>query len=234
MKICIVGANGRMGQAIIQIAQMQNIIIHSAVIRENTQYHGVALTQNNTKISNHIEKGADVILDFSNHQSTLNNIKSAVQYNIPILIGTTGSHTASDYKAYQNIIPILWAPNTSISWSIIQSSIEKINKIRNLAVSIGEVHHKNKADNPSGTTKQLHDKIQADQIWSLRAGDNMSMHQFLGLNNQEMIRFEHQVFNRKIYANDALKVCEWLVNQNPGLFTMQAFINNLSEITSLN
>ncbi len=223
MKISVIGGNGRMGQAIIHSAQNQNITLHSVIIKKSSQYIGEKIVD--TLISNDIKdiKGSDVILDFSDHISGKNNVEIAALYNIPILIGTTGDHQLSDYK--DSGATIIWAPNTSISWNIIREAIEKVCENVQLSSTLGEVHHKNKIDNPSGTTKQLDSQINADQIWSLRAGDKMSMHQFMGLNSQEMIRFEHQVFDRQLYANDALVVAKWLRDKS-GLFTMKDFLQS--------
>ncbi|WP_172618965.1 4-hydroxy-tetrahydrodipicolinate reductase [Candidatus Cytomitobacter indipagum] len=224
MKLCIIGANGRMGQAIIESAQQQNINIHSVVVKECTDYVGHKLSKE-VKILHKVEDGADIIIDFSNSQASKSNVEYANKYQIPILIGTTEGHKKSDYNKFN--IPIMWAPNTSITWNIMENAIEKISLASKLAIQIGEVHHKNKKDDPSGTTKQLDDKINADKVWSLRVGKNMSMHQFMGINDLEIARLEHQVLDRQLYAHDALVICKWLIMQKNQLFIMQDFINEI-------
>ncbi len=219
IKIAIIGGNGRMGKAIIAQAEaMPNTLIHKIILKNKDLSSDMFSTDINEI------NGSDVVLDFSNAISTKNNIKYALKHSIPMVIGTTGDHDAEDYKNVN--IPILWAPNTSISWNIMRNAIEKISLYSDLSTSLGEIHHINKKDNPSGTTKQLNNKINATQIWSLRSGDKMSMHQFMGVNDKEMVKIEHQVFDRQLYARDALTISAWLVNKSSNIYTMDDFLND--------
>ena len=225
IKICIIGAAGKMGQAILKATHDMNLSVDCLVVKSQSQttlFHGYE-----GKIYNEIQDTSDVILDFSNYQSSIHNVTKAAEYGIPIIIGTTGEHTKQDYAEYASQTPILWSPNNSISWNIINQAIKKLCKFNDFTNVLGEIHHKNKKDNPSGTTNELNENINASQIWSLRVGSKMSMHQFLGANEEEIARLEHQVLNRHVYAKDALKAALWLKTKPPGLYDMSDFINNL-------
>ncbi|USO00868.1 MAG: hypothetical protein H6845_00885 [Alphaproteobacteria bacterium] len=224
-RICIVGAKGRMGQAILQTANDLKIEIDCLVIREGSDFDEKLFLEYEDKVSYEISPTSDVILDFSTYEASKENVKMAYEYRIPILIGTTGKHTQHDYALYAQEIPILWAPNTSLAWNIIYQAVAKINDISDFQFKLGEIHQKKKKDKPSGTLKDLNTILNTSQVWSLRAGDHMSLHQVLGVNQKEVIRFEHQVLDRSVFADDAIKEALWLTKQQPGLYSVTDFIS---------
>ena len=48
-------------------------------------------------------------------------------------------------------------------------------------------------------------------------------YKFAMYNNDEQI-ITHNAFDRKIFAKGAIKAIEWIVNQKPGLYSMQEII----------
>ena len=46
-------------------------------------------------------------------------------------------------------------------------------------------------------------------------------HDVMFISDSEVITISHHAFSRNIFANGAIKACEWVINQSPGLYSMQ-------------
>ena len=134
----------------------------------------VSLLENdkNFQVSNSI-KTANLIIDFSRPESTINILKTAVELNIPIIIGTTGfnKNELNKIKKASDHIPILLSYNLS-------TGIHKLKKILINFLSdnndlfdckIIDIHHKNKIDSPSGTAIEIKKIIDITAIIKLKA-----------------------------------------------------------------
>ena len=138
----------------------------------------------------------------------------------------------SSLKKYSEDLPILIAPNLSLGVNLLKKSLlllknnGSINKIE-----ITETHHKEKKDSPSGTAKDLAEFIDKNLhlkaktvVKSIRDESSVGTHEVkISLDNDELI-ITHNAFDRKIFAKGAIKAIEWIVNQKPGLYSMQEII----------
>ena len=113
-----------------------------------------------------------------------------------------------------------------------------------------EVHHKHKVDYPSGTAlmlgkgiadgrnKNLYSLIgkkylnkksfpYANKINfnSIRRGDVVGEHEVRFSSGKELIRLNHESFDRALYSEGALTAAKWLMNKKPGLYTMRNLLN---------
>ena len=90
---------------------------------------------------------------------------------------------------------------------------------------------KKKKDSPSGTAKDLAEFIDKNLhlkaktvVKSIRDESSVGTHEVkISLDNDELI-ITHNAFDRKIFAKGAIKAIEWIVNQKPGLYSMQEII----------
>ena len=57
-------------------------------------------------------------------------------------------------------------------------------------------------------------------------GHNIKMWSFAEDENEE-IKIMHSVKNRNVFAVRALEICEWLIKQKAGYYTMEDYINGL-------
>ena len=97
--IALIGARGRMGQAITNAAKESGSTIVAAIDSGDDMAAGIAQ--------------ADVIIDFSSHHITSEVIRLAQTADKPLVIGTTG-HAADDKKlllAQAAQIPTVWSGN---------------------------------------------------------------------------------------------------------------------------
>ncbi len=177
MKVCVMGAAGRMGKEIIKaINNFNNIKLSAAVEVPNSPVINsdsgeiAGIGKNNILISDSPEKvisKVDVVIDFTSPESTLNNLDICEKNNKGIVIGTTGLDDAgkSIIKDKSKKIPIVFSPNMSVGVNLLFKLVEITSKILNSGydVEIIEAHHRFKKDAPSGTAKKL-EEIAAKEL----------------------------------------------------------------------
>ena len=161
VKISIAGALGRMGKILIKrINDNKNLKLCSLTDVDTSR------SLQNIKIQkNSIEafSNADVIIDFSKPQGSMNVIDLATKLKKNIVIGTTGFTEKQNKIIIKSSkkIAIFKAGNMSLGVNILQY-ISKIiaKKIPdNYKISITDNHHKRKIDYPSGTALMLAEAV---------------------------------------------------------------------------
>ncbi|MEI6187227.1 MAG: 4-hydroxy-tetrahydrodipicolinate reductase [Alphaproteobacteria bacterium] len=206
----------------------------------------VIVTNNIKELCNNSE----VIIDFSSPELTLKVAELAAKNKIPVVSGTTGfSNKENDkLKNYAKLIPIVHTGNMSIGVNLMETLVAQVAKSlgEDFDVEIIEKHHKNKVDAPSGTALMLAKSITDARnisfkdniicsreghvgvrpankigISSVRGGNITGEHDVMFISDSEVITISHHAFSRNIFANGAIKACEWVINQSPGLYSMQ-------------
>ncbi|MDR0373016.1 MAG: 4-hydroxy-tetrahydrodipicolinate reductase [Nitrososphaerota archaeon] len=170
LKLCVAGATGRMGQAIIAEATTKGHQITGATEAPNNPAVGKSLRDfgfnSDIKISADIKKAmgdADVFISFTTPAADLINIPIATSFGKRIILGTTG-FTAEQNKqiiaTMSDKVPAVFSPNYSIGVNILFKLAEQLNAFpQNYDFSINEIHHIDKKDAPSGTAKKLSEII---------------------------------------------------------------------------
>ena len=120
----------------------------------------------------------------------------------------------------------------------------------NFQSKIYEAHHKFKKDHPSGTAMMLGEGIatgrnknlykiigkkylnknkfpygQKLNFNSIRKGKTIGEHEVLFSSGKEIIRLNHEAFDRALYSEGALTAAKWLINKKPGLYSMRDLMN---------
>ena len=173
----------------------------------------------------------DLIIDFSSSAGSMIALETALEKGIPILIGTTGfnAQQKNDITQASRKIPVLLASNTSSGIAILKNLISHTTNIikEDFSLNISEIHHAEKKDAPSGTAIDLEETIKEIypkkevSIKSIREGLNPGEHK-VSLNlGDEIIELTHKALDRKIFAKGSVIGAKWLVNRQPGLYTMQ-------------
>ena len=115
---------------------------------------------------------------------------------------------------------------------------------------IFEVHHKYKKDYPSGTALMLGKGIAIGKnknfynlqgkkylnknsfpyskkinFNSIRKGKIIGEHEVLFSSGKEIIKLNHEAFDRALYSEGALSAANWLKNKKSGLYSMRDLIN---------
>src|SRR6266480_4616019 len=147
-RIALVGAAGRMGQAIISVAESEGVEV-------------VSRTDLGDKIA---RADADVLLDFSHPDASRSICDAAIKSKVPLVIGTTG-HSANqrdEIAAAAKQIAVVFASNFSVGVNALFALTERAAKVLGdeFDLEIVETHHRMKKDAPSGTAKTLAGMLQ--------------------------------------------------------------------------
>lgn len=149
INILVNGCNGKMGKEVISLLlnNPQFSLIGGLARRKNDENTFKTFTS-----YKEISPIPDVIIDFSNPISTLNLLKYATFYHIPLVIATTGfnyEETLIISKASKKI-PIFKSANMSFSINVMAKVVSRLSKIfEGSDIEIVETHHNNKIDAPS-------------------------------------------------------------------------------------
>ena len=195
-------------------------------------------------------KKIDVIVDFTVPKCTLDILKIASKLKKRVVIGTTGFSQKEEkiIKKYSKKIPILKAGNMSLGVNLLMYLTEITS--RSLGDSylskVFEVHHRHKKDYPSGTAlmlgkgiangknKKLYDLMgkkflnkksfsygKKINFNSIRKGEIIGEHEVTFSSGKEIIKLNHEAFDRALYSDGALTAAKWLMNKKPGLYSMR-------------
>ncbi len=164
LKVCLVGASGRMGAEIIQaITEDRYSELCGATEREDSLHVGDEIYgAGGVRISSNLVETAaacDVIIDYSGAAGTEANIHNYEKAGKPVVIGSTGL-SAADIDALKKLskkIPVIQDTNMSVGVNVMNKIVELAAKIMDDSydIEIFEAHHKFKKDAPSGTALTL-------------------------------------------------------------------------------
>jgi 4-hydroxy-tetrahydrodipicolinate reductase len=219
MRVLLIGAAGRMGKTIVDLAKNDPDIDIAA----------------QCDLGDAIEPGmrnCDVAIDFSQAAAIDEICRAASEHRKPLVIGTTG-HSQAERQLIGNAahsLPIVFASNFSVGVNVLFALTCNAAKILGLEFSsrIVERHHTMKKDAPSGTAKTLAEILREarkadDQvpIQSIREGDVVGDHTVTFSGPGECLELTHRASSREIFARGALRAAQWVVGKPPGLYTMR-------------
>lgn len=158
IKIGVLGAGGRMGQAIIaEVQAAPDCWLAGGVERPGHPSCGSVIGDGLVVCANAapVAHKADVLIDFTSPDALAENLRAAMDGNAAILVGTTGlgpEHQAA-LDAAAKSIPVLQAANTSLGVSLLAELVEQAARALDSGfdIEILELHHRHKVDAPSGT-----------------------------------------------------------------------------------
>lgn len=243
IKIAIVGCTGKLGSAIMKnVLKNKDVNLCYAIARKGNQFVGRSVSEliggkNELLIIDDIETAVDcdVYIDCTNAETFMSS--SYLKYEKmqkPLIIATTAFTTEDieKIKLLSNNIPIFMSGNFSIALHDFIDTIKfyarKISS--DTDVQIVEYHHNQKKDAPSGTALMIkkalldaNNTIDRDKvtICSIRGGNIFGEHEVIFANcKDEVVTYRHQVSSREPFADGALEISKWIINQTNGLYNM--------------
>ena len=60
---------------------------------------------------------------------------------------------------------------------------------------------------------------------SIRRGEIIGEHEVTFSSGKEIIKLNHEAFDRALYSDGALTAAKWLINKKPGLYSMRDLLN---------
>jgi len=182
IRICVLGADGRMGSTIIKEAATKHFEVVGAVTFPGSENSGktlgsLGLSPAELRIVPQQElsqalKDAEIYVSFTTPSAELENIPVAVQMGKKVVMGTTGftqEQMRTMTETLTGKVPAVVSPNFSIGVNILFKMLETCRLFpEGYDFSVVEAHHSGKADAPSGTAKKIGDILSSIRGYSER------------------------------------------------------------------
>jgi 4-hydroxy-tetrahydrodipicolinate reductase len=169
LKLCVAGAAGRMGNAVISEAAAKGHQITGAVEAQGNPCIGRTLRElgicasdaqivGPDRISEAV-RDADVYVTFTSPAAEMQNIPAVAALGKRVVLGTTGFTEEQNRQLRETVsgrVPAVFSPNFSVGVNILFNLAQALKAFpQEYTFSISEIHHTGKKDAPSGTAKKL-------------------------------------------------------------------------------
>lgn len=233
----ILGARGRMGQALISCAANDPALSVVAEIDADDDFASAL-------------SGCDAVIDFAHASVTPAVAAACAAAGKVLIIGTTGHDEPqrAAIRAAAEKTPVVFAPNYSVGVNTLFWLTQKASEILGpeFDLEVVEMHHRLKKDSPSGTARRLAEILaevrslsyESDVVHgregmvgertqteigmhAIRGGDVVGDHTVIFANTGERIELTHKASSRDTFANGALRAAKWAISREAGLYDMQ-------------
>ena len=260
INIGLPGGGGRMGGMLIrEIERVDDLYLVAATDRVDSPHIGQDSGDVAGVASNGVLLGvdpanlfleADVVIDFSVPDASMNHAALAAETRKAMVIGTTGLTPDQEdmlRQAAKNTA-IVYCANTSVGVTLLIQLVEQVAaQLKNgWDIEILETHHHNKIDAPSGTALalgkaaargrqvdldrvadmvrkgQTGERIEGDIGFAvLRGGDVAGEHSVIFYGESERVEITHRANDRVIFARGALRAARFAAAAAPGFYDMR-------------
>lgn len=250
-RVLVSGCNGTMGRLVCSAINNSN----SMVVASGFDKSGICpagfdfpVYSDFTKIR--FSKMFDVMIDFSSPEGTKEILKYAFDFNIPIVIATTGLDKSVEnlIKNFADMIPIFCSANMSFDVALLRNILKSVSvQLADTDIEISETHHNRKADAPSGTAKLLANTVnealgntktlvygregkrEKNEIGlsSIRGGNIAGEHTIQFFGEYETLEIKHTTYSREVFAEGAVKAARFLLTKRPGLYSMDDLVQSI-------
>ena len=242
VKVGIFGSSGRMGQRLCALSETRPDLELVCRIDTNT-----------------IEgepSDCDVMIDFSVANATEQLLAVLKTMDAGLVTGVTG-RTDEQHAAITELAshrPVFSAANFSLGIAVLNQLVAMAAEALrdDFDCEVFEIHHRMKADAPSGTALQLaQTAAQTSGIrWpdgrrvregntsargthevgtaAIRGGRVAGEHTVYFLGDSERLELTHRATDRDVFVVGALKAAKWLSGQKPGLYSMVNMLPRLN------
>ena len=259
IKIVVAGSTGRMGRTLLEaVLGAQELGLHAAleqrghasIGRNAGELVGGKSGVTVAELSDKAIAGADVLIDFTRPEATLDHLRVCRAQGVKMVIGTTGfsAEQRAEVAAAARGLAICMAPNMSVGTNLVFKLIATAAQALSdgYDVEIIEAHHRHKIDAPSGTALRMGEIIaqslgrdlQHCAVYgregvtgeraaatigfsAVRGGDIVGDHTVLFAGTGERVEISVKAGSRATYAQGALRAARFLMHKPSGLFDMQ-------------
>lgn len=237
MRIALIGY-GKMGKAIEEVALHRG---HEIVIKIDQPNLHEFTKENMAK--------ADAAIEFTSPHTAYNNIKSCIEFGVPVVCGSTGwTERLEEMKkiAADKNGAFIYSSNFSVGVNIFFEVNKRLAALMAphsaYEVILEETHHTQKKDAPSGTAitlaEQILEQIKRKKQWVNEISDNTQdleiisqridpapgTHSIKYSSAIDDIEIIHTAHNRKGFATGSVLAAEFLKDKK-GFFTMKDVLN---------
>jgi len=193
---------------------------------------------------------ADAVIDFTAPVASVAHAELAAQAHAAHVIGTTGLDAAQQEAVGRAArhTAVVMAPNMSLGVTLLSALVEQVARALDpdYDIEVVEMHHRRKADAPSGTALALGLAAAAGRgvdldavarrvrdgqtgarprgeigFATLRGGDVVGDHTVIFAAEGERIELTHKASSREVFARGAVKAALWAFGKPSGLYTMK-------------
>ena len=161
---------------------------------------------------------ADAAVDFTRAEAVEDNVRVALEDDVPVVIGTTGfdeDRVAALARVHD--LPVFYAPNFAIGAVLMMRFAEEAGKLMPHA-EIVELHHEQKLDAPSGTAKATAALLpQGTPIHSVRLPGLVAHQEVIFGGPGQTLTLRHDTTSREAFVPGVLLALEKLHGLPPGL-----------------
>lgn len=255
--IAIAGCTGRMGRALVDaVLAQEDAALTAATARPGTPAAGHPLRDGRGADTGVVVSddpnalfAADVVIDFTEPESTAVHAQLAARTGTALVIGTTGLSRAQQEAIYAagRQTPICQAANFSLGVNLLKALVARAAAAlpESFDIEILEMHHRHKVDAPSGTALALGEAAAAARgadfeavarrtrdgqvgprpageigFATLRGGDVAGEHAAIFAGPEERLELSHKAASRAIFARGAVTAAFWLADKSAGLYSM--------------
>lgn len=242
MKIAILGAAGRMGQMLCNLAS------------QNPEFESVVKCDIVDGYEKTWPEDTDAVIDFTFHSAVPANIARAVETKSAYVLGTTGL-TAEEEQAVTDAatkIPVVKSANMSLGVNLLLDLVRRAAAVlgADYDIEVVEMHHRLKKDAPSGTALMLANaaadgrNVKLEDVacygreglvgerpegeialHALRGGSVVGDHTVMYASNVERIEITHKAQSREAFAAGALRAAIWAKGKDAKIYSMRDVLN---------
>ncbi len=237
MRIALIGY-GKMGKAIEEVALHRG---HEIVIKIDQPNLHEFTKENMAK--------ADAAIEFTSPHTAYDNIKSCIEFGVPVVCGSTGwTERLDEMKkiAADKNGAFIYSSNYSVGVNIFFEVNKRLAALmaphKEYEVILEETHHTQKKDAPSGTAitlaEQILEQVKRKKQWVNEISDNTEdleiisqridpapgTHSIKYSSAIDDIEIIHTAHNRKGFATGAVLAAEFMKDKK-GFFTMKDVLN---------
>jgi len=201
------------------------------------------------KLTETYPAGAEVVIEFSLPEAVPATLDYCTKHQAALVSGTTGlsSEQRAAIEAASGKIPVIYGTNMSVGMNILFGLAGKVAATLGdqYDIEIIEQHHRFKKDAPSGSALTLAENICKATgrgfpgclthgrsgkagprekgtigMHAVRAGDITGVHSVIFGALGETVTISHTANNRDTFVRGALRAAKWLVDKQPGLYSM--------------
>lgn len=241
----IAGISGRMGRLLIE-----EIAAAGAPLAGGTARSGGVADETVFADLAGLAAASEVVIDFTHASTARLHARVLAKAGTAWVLGTSGLSEADEAEVAEAArkIPVVYAPNFAPGVNLVLALAERMAAALPPAVydaEIVEMHHRQKVDAPSGTAigigravargrgVKLEDVMDSGRnghvgarvpghigFAAMRGGQVVGEHTLLFASGDEHIALTHRAFDRRAFANGAVRAALWVRNQKPGLYSM--------------
>ena len=210
----LVLGKGKTGSLVAEIAKERGHGVRALDINEN---------RGATALTAPTLAGVDAVIDFTNPEAAVENMRAVLALGCRIVVGTTGWYGQLDGMrtiAERRGGGLLYGTNFSIGVQKLFRLTAELGKLDGYQFSVSETHHTSKLDAPSGTAITLQEILQAAQpgleipVTSHRVGDAKGEHIVTAKGQDDVLELRHDAHSRRGFALGAVRAAEWIAGKS--------------------